>query len=458
MPGARSTYTARTADYHIPYSDEHPWCGLDVFLPDGDIKAVWAYDRGGGNISEPNVWDRWGFDPDAGAGETGTFIEAMLDAQVAYVRVEYPNGLQPIYTSRHHPTVREPHNWIFTQRAFQFMQTHALDGWITGSRSRTLPVDYRGYFFAGPSAGALNAAMVALSPRGHIPYDALFRRNFGRFAVAADGMIRGAWCDDLPAEFMTYGNDLSANTLPFFGDSGRLLGDDANNRAIVNATRASRLRREDRRDIGPLLLAQLRAASHQHVSLVINTSGSSNLEASYFGSGLTFSVTASTGSHAGATSISVTSTPAVTATVKKIVDLGGGVLRVYAEPNASTFLAQWTGNLTLGGASITAYTVAGNDSRKTFLTRAQSNAVLEAADYGPFQDLVTPHHVAGAGALASEREAFFAALGVANPDRYYLGSEYPAEISGDTPCTAYDSTFDRADEALDWMADCGVTL
>jgi hypothetical protein len=458
MPGARSTYTARTADYHVQYSDEHPWCGLDVFLPDGDAIAAWIYNRGGGNISEPNRWDRWGYDPDAGAGESAAFIEAMLDANIAYIRAEYPNGPQPIFTSRHHPTVREPHNWMFMQRAVQFMQTHALDGRITGSRGRTLPVDYRGYFMAGPSAGALNAAMVALAPRGHVPYDSLFRRNFGPFAVEADGRIKGAWCDDLPAEFMTYGDDLSANTLPFIGDSGRVLGDDAGNKAIVNATRLSRVRRENLRDIGPLKLVELDANENTYVSLLINTSGSSNLEASYFGSGLTFAVSASTGSFAGATSISVAATPSVTATVKKIVDLGGGVLRVYAEPGASVFLAQWVGNLTLGSATITAYTVAGNDTRKTFLTRAQSTEVLKAADYGPFQDLVTPHHVAGAGAVASAREALFAARGIANPDVYYLGSEYPAEISGDAPCTFYDSTHDRAQAALDWMANNGVEI
>jgi hypothetical protein len=459
MPGPRSAYTARTADFNLPYSYEHPWCVLTGFLPAADVPiiGVYGWNRGGGNTSEPSVWDRWGYDPDSNVGDDGALIEPLLEAGFVYVKVEYPNGPLPVHTSRHHPTYREPHNWMFAQRAFQFMQTHAADGLITNSRSRALPQDYRGYTFSGTSAGALNAAMVALSPRGHMRYDSLFRRNFGYDAVTADGRIRGAKCDDLPAEFQTYGGALSASTLAFIGDPGRVIGDTFNNPALIRSQRVKRIRRENLQDIGPRKLAALRAEENLHVSLWINNAGGT-LEASYFASGLTFTVSASTGSFLGATSISVAATPTITATVKKIVDLGGGQARVFAEAGAGVYVRQWVGNLTLGGATVTSYSVVGNDARKAFLSRQQAVAIAEAADFGPFEDQATPHHVLGGGLLATERERLFEATSATNIDKYTLGSEYPAELSGDTPCVVFQPNYDQADDVLSWLSDIGFEV
>jgi len=47
---------------------------------------------------------------------------------------------------------------------------------------------------------------------------------------------------------------------------------------------------------------------------------------------------------------------------------------------------------------------------------------------------------------------------VTNRDRYYLGSDYPAAISGDERCRAYVSNYDKAAEIIDWMAELGVDL
>lgn len=452
MPGQRDTYAVRTADVSFNYSDRHWWCRATGYLPSGTILAVHCALRGGGGISQPSTFSRE-FEPESEVAESAETIDALLGLGVAVFEIEYPNLPTSLLESRHWPTFRLPHTWRIAQSALQYMQTHAADGQITGSRSIVLPSSASRYVASGVSEGALIAAQIALAPNGLTGYDDTFRQSpLGEYAARASGRAAGAICNDLPADFRIYDESISGDGIQHFGPAERWYTDPFNNEDIVPAVARWRgVPREAKRDAGILEVIRADSSENRSVGLLLNCSGSQE-EASYLRSGLTFQLTgAVTGLLEGATTIFVQASPTKVATVKLIHTTTAGVTFVYAEPGASTNLADWTGTLEFStGATVASYVVSGADTRKTFLTRQQmleivldgtaaqiASGVYGANAFAEQPELIGPHPVDMAALVRHERERVFRRPGRTSRDVYRLGSRYPAQISGDTAHSGY---------------------
>lgn len=455
MPGTRATYSAIYSDVEVRYSDAHEWCVMQVLVPSVTITGVLCIFRGGGMISQPFIWDA-DYDPATEWGPEDT--DALLGAGVLLVRVEYPNGPQGTLGSRHTPFMRFPDNWRVAAKAIQFIKTHAEDGLITGSASKTIPTDPRSYLVQGQSAGASMAAMIAFAPDGSIPYDDSLSWNVDPYAVKFSHRVGGCLLYDFPTiDFRLFSDDISSAAIPFLAVSERAYGSTRDNtfRKIAVLPEADRLASS------LLPLVQLDLQENRTIGVLAISNATSKYEASYLGSGLTFEFSLASGTTTGAAKVRVVATPTKFATIKLIEAGAGGALFMYAEPDSGTNYEDWfdvnnqpepielvnSGGGVIG--AITDYTVEGDDNYKTFKTREEALAIIDAAG-SEIPQFVYPHHVDFSALLKRERETIRDRHGISSAtwyDEYYLGSHYPAQISGDTPAPPYLTT----NPALAWI-------
>lgn len=461
MTGPIGTYTARNPDYRFYYPFPDGRCAVDLWLPGPVVRAVYGWLRGGGLISSSANTDRW-YHHDKSVGESDAFIEELIDAGVAFARIDYPGGPQTALSARHHPYFRLPHTWMLAQMAVQYMQTHALDGLCTGSSSVHLPVDYRGYYVGGPSAGALMAGFMAFSPIGHIPFDSGYPRNLGYYGRKADGRVKGVVLEEVPSHFELYSSDISSAALPFFGTANRWYPGEMN-----TVKRWDVLRRQTKNDVSLYELIRAGAYENRKVGVFTNCS-QSVYEASYLRSGLTMQVVAFTGALDPNAATIVKASDATKGGAIKMVAYSNSTYFIYIEPNAATNSGfpdgasnDWTGNYTVkDGAgttmgTVTSYVVAGNDNRKTYLTRQAAVAIAKtalASDNPQFDELTFPHPSI-LGALV--RDALDGQPRDA-ADSHHLGDHYSAQISGDDPCLIFDATQTKGEAVLAWMAANGT--
>lgn len=472
MPGIKSVYNSRTADFSARYSDAHPWCRLDIWRPSGSAVGVEVNFRGGGGISQPALHSR--YYEQAVEEIDKDYVDAMLTAGFAYVRVEYPNFASQAVKSRHHPFLRSPHSWRVAQRAVQFIQTNALNGKLTGSRSVTLPADYRQFLGSGTSMGAYIAAQIALSPDGMMPYEDAFKLSINDKRVHAPGRVRAAYLNDLPADFRIYADEVSGEGIQFFGVSDRFYPDviNANNAGgiddeiVTRWNRWSNISKEEKDLISLIPTIAADSSENRHVGFFCVGSASFE-ESSYLASGMTIRATAYTvsGTLSGATTI-VTTDVSKGGNVKLATE-DDGVLLVYVEPNSATFSGfpdttvanHWTGALTvknIAGATVATinsggYELRGSDARKAFITRDQAVASLLADGFAQQDELTTPHSVTHSAVVKYYRDLVFDRHGLDTLDVYMLGGHYPAQISGDTAGPAFNPSFDQAAEVLEWL-------
>jgi hypothetical protein len=456
MPGVRATYNAIYSDVEFRYSDAHEWCVAQALIPSVTITGVLYVFRGGGMISQPFIWDA-DYDPAATWGPDDT--DALLTAGVMIVRVEYPNGPQGTLGSRHQPFYRFPDNWRIAGKAIQFVKTHATDGRITGTTTKTIPTNYRKHLAQGQSAGASMAAMLAFAPDGALPYDnSTVTWNNDAFRVTESHRVGGCILYDFPTiDFRLFADDISSAAIPFLAVSERAYGSTRN----TTFKKIAVLPEADRLASSLLPLVQLDLQENRSLGVMLLSNATSKYEASYLGSGLTLEFTLATGTTTGAVTVRVTADTAKSATIKSIDAGAGGALFMYAEPGASTNIADWfdINNevvpielVNSGGtiiATITDYTIEGDDTYKTFKTREEALAIIDAAG-SEIPQFVYPHHVDFSALLKRERETIRDRHGIPAAnwyDEYYLGSHYPAEISGDTEAPPYLTT----NPALAWI-------
>jgi hypothetical protein len=470
-----TTHTPRTADVVVTFSYESWACRIEGWLPTGvdEILGVYTWFQGGGGVAETPHWDRW-HDPDGSVGEGDALIDALHAASYAYFRVTIPNLPRTGIGSRHNPYYRTPHTFRLARAAIQYLQTHALDGKVTGSRDVTLPVDYRGYVAAGPSEGALVAAHLALAPGGVNRYDASrYRQSFRPDSYTADGSVIGAVLNAGPLEFRIYDPGISGAGIQHFGVSEAYAQDTLNaytataDKGLVatQRTRWEQVSIEEMRDIGVIDTVLADYPQNRSKSFLVLGSEQTN-EASYLRSGLTLTVPTAllTGTLTGAATIH-TAVSGKGGTVKgfKLVDT---TYYIYVEPNANTNVGlpdttvtnDWTGTLTVkngAGSSIatitTGYGYDGSDNYKTFKTRTQAVEQILDSDYARVLELSSPHPVDASALFKYARDIIFTRHGLESRDRYFLGNDYVASISGDDPALLWNDDTTIEDETIDWM-------
>lgn len=480
MPGIKSVYTARTADVCVKYADDHEWCQLELWLPTSSALAVIADFRGGGGISQPAIWDHGWFPSEEAADKA--YIDQLMDAGIAYARVEYPNFPHADVNSRHWPNVRSPHSWRIARKAIQFMQTNALNGKITGTRSRTLPQNYTGYVASGTSMGAYIAAQIALASDGMSAYEDTLSLSLGDKTMRASGRVKGAICTDLPGVFTIYDDSISGDGIQFFGASENFTPDIVNanttaaaqNDIVQKWNRWSNIPKEAKESIGLVGHINANSSENRHIGLFLNGPVSAE-EGSYLTSGLTIIATGYSvvGSLSAASSIT-TPVAGKGGTVKLAVEQNS-TLYVYVEPNSATnsgmpdssVTDDWTGALTVKDASgvtvatVTsgAYIASGSDVYKTFLTRSSAVSTAISSDLDSFSSLQTAHPITSAAIIKYYRDLVFARNGQTSLDRFYGGSHYPAQISGDTSGFNFDASLVYGDEVMDWIrTDLGIDV
>lgn len=463
MPGIRTDYKAIYTDVEFRYSDAHEWCVAQALIPSVDITGVLYIFRGGGMISQPFIWDA-DYDYDAVWPIDDDTLDTYMADGVMVVRVEYPNGPQGTVGSRHQPYYRFPDNWRLAGKAIQYVKSHATDGRITGSRTKTIPTDVRKHIAQGQSAGASIAAMLAFAPDGSLPYDnSTVTWNFDPFRLTESHRVGGCILYDFPTiDFRLFSDDISSAAIPFLAVSERVYGSTRNNTVKKIAT----LTDEQLLAASVLPLVQLDLQENRTLSVMALSNATSLVEASYLGSGLTFEFVLATGTTTGAATICVNATPTKSATIKLIDAGSGGELYLYAEPASGTVIDDWTGALDIKNAGGTVigtiidaayadggYDVQGYDSQPEFVTRQESLTAMDAAiaAHTGVAEFSLPHHVDFTALLKREREVIRDrhAIPTANwTDAYYMGSHYPAQISGDNPAPPYLTT----DPVPAWLA------
>ena len=462
MPGVRATYNAIYSDVEFRYSDAHEWCVAQALIPSVTITGVLYVFRGGGMISQPFIWDA-DYDPAATWGPDDT--DALLTAGVMIVRVEYPNGPQGTLGSRHQPFYRFPDNWRIAGKAIQFVKTHATDGRITGTTAKTIPTNYRKHLAQGQSAGASMAAMLAFAPDGALPYDnSTVTWNNDAFRVTESHRVGGCILYDFPTiDFRLFADDISSAAIPFLAVSERAYGSTRN----TTFKKIAVLPEADRLASSLMPLVQLDLQENRSLGVLALSNATSLYEASYLGSGLSIEFALASGTTTGATKVRVVATPTKFATIKGFYAGAGGSLYMYAEADSGTNYADWfttgvpnaielvnSGGTVIGtinGAALGdgGYDLMGDDTYKTFKTREEALAIIDAAG-SEIPQFVYPHHVDFSALLKRERETILDRHGIPAAnwyDEYYLGNHYSAEISGDEPAPPFLTT----NPALAWI-------
>lgn len=453
------TFTAYSADIRRRYSFESCWLEIAVWMPTVECVGVWVATRSGGLISQPTIHDHY-MNPDASVFESDEFIQAYLDAGIAYVQCEYSNGPHASISSRHQHWARFPRTWRQCMQALQFLQTHARDGQVTGSRLVQIPQSPDKYIMGGNSAASIMGAHIALAPDGIVPYEKpRWAQSIDKFARLSSGRCKGVYMNDPTPEFRLYDDSISGNAIAFYRPSENVLGDSFNNTALFQSQKWRAIPTEHKAALGVVEKVRSAAPENFLVGMYLDASAAPN-ESSYLGSGLIFSLTSHTGVSTGAVTIRMSGDHAKSATIKMIV-VDGSTWRVFAEANSSTNLVDWdgtaelvdSGNATVGTADVDATNVTGNDARKAFITRQQSVDEIVASEFGQFPELSSPHPVDLAAILRHYREQLLLLphAPTALLDRYDMGSEYPALISGDTPCSSYQADGAHLARRMDWI-------
>ena len=446
MPGLRASYRAIDADVEFRYADEHEFCMARAYWPAGAVGGV--YIVFGTMAAQPTIWDTE-YDPDTVIDPDD--IEPFLSAGIAFVRADIPIGPQTAVTSRH-PFRRLPDNWRMAARVVQFIKTHALDRSICGV---DLPVQARKYAVSGTSGGAHIAAMLGFAPDGAMPYDVAAPWNMDAYVERASHRI-GAMVllDFATADFRLFSGGVSAAAVPFFRVAEGLYPD---TRGVAGASRLETISDEDKLSASVLPIVDADFQENRNVWIFVNSSAQSMEEASYLGSGATFSYTSlASGSNSGAVRIQVTTSTGKFATIKLIQVGTNGQTYVYAEPDSGTVIADFTGSLDLVNAAsaivgtLTAYSVQGKDTQKAYVTRS---AALALIGDDPVTEFTTPHRVDFSALLQRSRYAIRDRHGLGSVwnDLYHIGSAYPAQISGDLAAYPYNNVGTLTASIVAWL-------
>lgn len=463
MPGARASYSALNADFWFRYSDVHEWCKAAIFLPEDGVDIIGVVIRyRSPQTNSPGIW-LLDYSPSVELVDA-TEVEAYMAAGIAMVAAEIPGTPDNAVDSRHQ-YVRLPDNWRIAAILPQFLKTHASDGRVTGSKSRVLPTSEHRYAAEGTSGGADIAAKIALAPIGSIPFDKDITWNTDPFAVRYSHRIGGAICFDLATtDFTLFNNAISSAAISFFGVAERFY---VENIGSSTTARFDSVPYEDKLAASILPVVELDYAENRSVGLFVNGSAQSMEESSYRGSGLTMRISAmTTGTAENAATVRVAAETSKSATVKMVSVGTDGFIYVHAEPGASTNKADWfTGSnvkplefLSSGGTTIGTATptgLEGVDTQKTFLTGTQALAAIDVAKAAQtsIAEFTSPHRIDFSKQLQRARHAIRDArqLTASWRDEYYIGSAYPASISGDQPAYPYRTTGSLAETVTTWL-------
>lgn len=463
MPGLRSSYDALNADYWFRYSDMHEWCKAAIFLPEDGVDIIGVVIRfRSPQTNSPGIW-LLDYSPGIDLIDT-TEVEAYLEAGIAVVAAEIPGTPDNAVDSRHQ-FVRLPDNWLLAARLVQFLKTHATDGRVTGSTARVMPTADNRYAAEGTSGGADIAAKLALAPVGSIPFDQDISWNTDPYAVRYSHRIGGAILFDLATtDFTLFNNAISSAAISFFGVAERFYVENIG--SSTNA-RFDLVPYADKLAASILPVVELDFEENRGVGLFVNGSAQSMEESSYRGSGLTIRIdTMTTGTAENAATVRVAAETSKSATVKSVSVGTDGNIYVHAEPGSSTNKADWfTGSnvkplefLTSGGTSIGTATptgLEGVDTQKTFLTGTQALAAIDVAKAAQtsIAEFISPHRIDFSKQLQRARHAIRDARDLSSSwrDEYYIGSVYPAQISGDQPAYPYRTTGSLAETVTTWL-------
>jgi len=463
VPGLKTTYNAINADVEFQYSDDSEFCRARAFWPADNVGIAGIIVSFGTLAAQPSIWNA-DYDPDATYDSTA--IDAYLTAGLAYVRVDFPINPETSVDSRH-PYLRLPDNWRLAGKAIQYMKTHAEDGLLTGTKSVTLPTLASKYVVNGTSGGAHVAAMLAFAPDGALPYDSTAPWNLSPWTLRHSHRVAGCILYDFAtADFRLFAGGVSAAAIPFLGVSERYYPD---TRGVESIKRLATVSDEDKLTVSVMPLVEADYEENRHIGVFVNSSVQALEEASYLGSGATMQYASlSSGSATGAVKIRDKATPGSFATIMLALVGSDGQTYVYAEPDSATTIAMLTGKtiefVSAGGTAIgevTSYSIQGRDTQKTFVTKTAALATIDAAAGSPVPEFVTPHRIDFSAMLERARNTVMSrhSLDSVWKDAYYLGSAYPAQISGDTPAFPYNPTGTLAGTVVSWIQDeLGMTL
>ena len=458
MPGARATYNAINFDVEFRYSDDHEFCVAQAIFPSDAVDIVGVYITFGTLIAQPFIWNA---DYDNDTEVDSTTIETLIAAGIVYVRADFPKGPANAVDSRH-PFMRLPDAWRSAGKVVQYMKTHALDGRITGTRSRTLPVDHRGYVVSGDSGGAVVAGMLAFASDGALPYDKDASWNMSPWKLTASHRVAGCALFDFPTgDFRIFADSISSAAMPFFGVAERFYPDTT---GVNDIQRFEVLSDENKLAASLVPMAQLDLEENRTLGVFLSSSAQGVDESSYRGSGATFGYSAlASGTTAGAVKVTVNADPTKVATIKLIqATFAGTTTYIYAESDSGTVIADFTGTLNLlnaAGATVgtltsaSGYTIVGEDTQRAYVTKQAVLATIDAAPGEPIAELTSPHRVEHSALLQRARELIRDRHGLTGNwhDRYYIGSAYPAQISGDSAAFPYNNTTSDILALLAWM-------
>lgn len=456
MSGLRAEYNAENADRYLQYAPD-PWCYAHFWFPDGyqsltNMPLCVRIPGGGWDGAHDTLYLNVHSPKDV-VFDSDDLLNDLLDRGWVVAFLDYPPGININAYSRFHPVSRWPATSRRIGQFIQFCKTHAEDGLITGSVDSTLSTSHTRYLLDGNSAGAIESMWVALQPDKALPYYDRFVQTGGRnqFVYLYNHRVRAVLnTDGVPDMTKFEADTISSAAMPRY----RPRENSFTSPAFLGVTA------RQKRQSSVLEMIEANYDENKHVGIFVNlkdgsaADGQSNpqtgCQGSYLGSGSALTYVVGSGALTGTPIVGETITGASTGSaVVKAHNTDLGI--IYCERSSS---AVFSGIITgaTSGCSLTSsgYVLSGNNNRLAFLDYDAALALVDAAGpEGEVTDFTHVHEVLGGAQLKRALSANDAKNGIAL-HRFYLGNDYVAGLSGDTPSFFW-SGLSYNEEALDWI-------